>query len=127
MKITRKQLRRVIRETMLNEALPPHLQKHFRKDGSSVHQPIIKDVTPAGYGPDDEDSKKDIYLQAGLTPTEESITDSYLLDDDGMWLETTAFEKLYNYFMDLGMIPYGVATGDTGEPDLWILDYLKGL
>ena len=37
----------------LEEALPPHLQKHFRKDGSSVHGPEIKDVTPAGYGPDD--------------------------------------------------------------------------
>ena len=37
----------------LEEALPPHLQKHFRKDGSSVHGPEIKDVTPAGYGPED--------------------------------------------------------------------------
>jgi len=53
MKITKRQLRRVIRETMLNEALPPHLQKHFRKDGSSVHQSQIKDVTPIGYGPND--------------------------------------------------------------------------
>jgi hypothetical protein len=48
MKITKQQLRQVIKE-----ALPPHLQKHFRKDGSSVHGPEIKDVTPAGYGPDD--------------------------------------------------------------------------
>ena len=39
---------------MLNEALPPHLQKHFRKDGSSIHQPEWEDVTPAGYGPDEE-------------------------------------------------------------------------
>ena len=48
MKITKQQLRQVIKE-----ALPAHLQKHFRKDGSSVHGPEIKDVTPAGYGPDD--------------------------------------------------------------------------
>ena len=48
MKITETQLRKIIKE-----ALPPHLQKHFRKDGSSVHGPEIKDVTPAGYGPDD--------------------------------------------------------------------------
>ena len=33
--------------------LPPHLRKHFRKDGSSVYAPKWKDVTPAGYGPDD--------------------------------------------------------------------------
>jgi len=48
MKITKPQLRKIIKE-----ALPPHLQKHFRKDGSSVYEPQIKDVTPAGYGPDD--------------------------------------------------------------------------
>jgi hypothetical protein len=47
MKITKQQLRQIIKE-----ALPPHLQKHFRKDGSSVYGPKIKDVTPAGYGPD---------------------------------------------------------------------------
>jgi hypothetical protein len=48
LKITETQLRKIIKE-----ALPAHLQKHFRKDGSSVHGPEIKDVTPAGYGPDD--------------------------------------------------------------------------
>ena len=53
MKITKRQLRRIIKES-LNEALPPHLQKHFRDDGSSVRDPEWEDVTPAGYGPDDE-------------------------------------------------------------------------
>ncbi len=43
----------MIKEEILKEVLPPHLQKHFRKDGSSVYEPQIKDVTPAGYGPDD--------------------------------------------------------------------------
>ena len=55
MKITKRQLRRIIREAVINEALPPHLKKHFNKDGSAkVHNPmgyVIKDVTPAGYGP----------------------------------------------------------------------------
>ena len=59
MKITRRQLRRIIREAMLNEALPPHLQKHFRKDGSSIHQPEWEDVTPAGYGPEDDPDYED--------------------------------------------------------------------
>lgn len=54
MKITKTQLRKIIKEELLKEALPPHLQKHFRKDGSSVYAPQIKDVTPAGYGPDDD-------------------------------------------------------------------------
>ena len=53
MKITKPQLRKIIKEELLKEALPPHLQKHFRKDGSSVYEPQIKDVTPAGYGPED--------------------------------------------------------------------------
>jgi len=52
-KLTKSYLRKLIKEEILKEALPPHLQKHFRKDGSSVHGPEIKDVTPAGYGPDD--------------------------------------------------------------------------
>ena len=57
-KITKRQLRRIIKEEkarLLSEALPPHLQKHFRADGSSVKDPEWEDVTPAGYGPDDED------------------------------------------------------------------------
>ena len=53
MKITKQQLRKIVKEEIIKEALPPHLQKHFRKDGSSVHGPEIKDVTPAGYGPVD--------------------------------------------------------------------------
>ena len=53
MKLTKSYLRKMIKEEILKEALPPHLQKHFRKDGSSVHGPEIKDVTPAGYGPED--------------------------------------------------------------------------
>ena len=53
MKITKSHLRQIIKEEILKEMLPPHLQKHFRKDGSSVYEPQIKDVTPAGYGPDD--------------------------------------------------------------------------
>ena len=64
MKITKRQLKRIIKEEkqkLLNEALPPHLQKHFRKDGSSVHQPEIKDVTPDGYGPDEYNAYDDGY------------------------------------------------------------------
>ena len=53
MKLTKSYLRKMIKEEILKEALPPHLQKHFRNDGSSVYEPQIKDVTPAGYGPDD--------------------------------------------------------------------------
>ena len=63
MRITKRQLKRIIKEEkakLLSEALPPHLQKHFRKDGSSVHKSQIKDVTPAGYGPDEGGSLLDL-------------------------------------------------------------------
>ena len=53
MKLTKSYLRKLIKEEILKEVLPPHLQKNFRKDGSSVYGPKIKDVTPAGYGPED--------------------------------------------------------------------------
>ena len=60
MKISKRKLRLIIREAVINEALPPHLKKHFNKDGSAkVHNPMgyeIKDVTPPGYGPEEIDS-----------------------------------------------------------------------
>jgi hypothetical protein len=37
-------------------------------------------------------------------------------------METTAYEKLMVYFQD--EMPMGVSQGDTGEPDMWIIDYL---
>jgi len=70
MKITKRQLRRIIRES-LNEALPPHLQKHFRSDGSSVRDPEWEDVTPSGYGPDGEVDSYDLGREdslAGIRP-----------------------------------------------------------
>ena len=75
MKITKTQLRKMIKEELLKEALPPHLQKHFRKDGSSVYEPQIKDVTPAGYGPDDD------YAGDGVE-MEKLQTMLYKLEDD---------------------------------------------
>ena len=70
MKITKTQLRKIIKE-----ALPPHLQKHFRKDGSSVYEPQIKDVTPAGYGPDDGNDRDRVEMKKLQTML-------YKLEDD---------------------------------------------
>jgi len=70
MRITKTQLRRIIRES-LNEALPPHLQKHFRSDGSSVSDPEWEDVTPSEYGPDGEVDSYDLGREdsfAGIRP-----------------------------------------------------------
>ena len=65
-----------------------------------------------------------ICLEAGLGVTEIALVESYIEDDDGRFLETDAFEKLFNYFCDENEIPYGVATGKDLEPDIWILDRL---
>jgi hypothetical protein len=34
------------------------------------------------------------------------------------------YEKLYEYFLNSGKMPYGVAKARTGMPDVWILDEL---
>ena len=61
---------------------------------------------------------------AGLGVTEIALVESYIEDDDGRFLETKAYEKLFNYFCDESEMPYGVATAKDHEPDIWILDRL---
>jgi len=34
-------------------------------------------------------------------------------------------EELYEYFIDNGEMPYGVAKARTGDPDTWILNYIE--
>ena len=94
MKITKRQLRRIIKEEkarLLSEALPPHLQKHFRADGSSVKDPEWEDVTPTGYGPDDtskvggvsqaliDDYNSWVHKEGHITPAASSVLATYLI------------------------------------------------
>ena len=94
-KITRQQLRRIIKEAVLSEALPPHLQKHFRKDGSSVNEPELQDVTPAGYGPGD--------MELSMEVTPESKI-ALFKDDPQAWQNVS--NEFYN--MAEGDDEYGV-------------------
>ena len=48
-------------------------------------------------------------------------------DEDDDFYGSSAYEKLYNYFLDENLMPYGVAKARDGMPDEWILDYLEGL
>jgi hypothetical protein len=66
----------------------------------------------------------EIYAEAGLGVTEIALVESYIEDDDGRFIETKAYEKLYDYFCNNGEMPYLVAKARTGDPDAWILDYL---
>ena len=65
-----------------------------------------------------------IYKAARLGVTEAALVESYVEDDDGRFLESRAYEKLFDYFCDEGEMPLGVAKVRTGEPDIWILDRL---
>jgi hypothetical protein len=61
---------------------------------------------------------------AGLGVTEIALVESYIEDDDGRFLETKAYDKLFNYFCDIGDMPLRVAKAIDLEPDIWILDRL---
>ena len=67
---------------------------------------------------------RDICLAAGLGVTEIALVESYIEDDDGRFLETAAYDKLFKHFCDTGEMPLGVAKARTCEPDIWILDRL---
>ncbi len=71
--------------------------------------------------------KKLIYEKAGLTLAEIMQMPSFIRGDMDFY-GSAAFDKLYDYFaFKTNEMPYGTATGDTGEPDIWILEYLEGL
>ena len=52
-----------------------------------------------------------------------------ILDDetDNDFYDTPAYRKLYDYFCSTGEMPYGVAKARTGDPDIWILEYLTDM
>ena len=51
------------------------------------------------------------------------LTDGLVEDFYG----SSAYDKLFTYFLDNQLMPYGVAKCRTGEPDVFILDYLEEL
>ena len=65
-----------------------------------------------------------IYKAAGLGVTEVALVESYIEDDDGRFIYTAAYEKLFNYFCDEGEMPLEVAKAIVLEPDIWILERL---
>jgi hypothetical protein len=113
----RRRIKRIIQES-LNEALPPHLQKHFRADGSSVRDPEWEDVTPPGYGPDDEDPDKrgdlmvDLKQKFGL---DSRTTEEFDGTEGGVWIngesnvpETSGGLPLFDYYLDADPYTFGI-------------------
>mgnify|MGYP003114362709 CR=1 FL=1 len=67
---------------------------------------------------------REICLKAGLGITEIALVESYIDDYDERFIETNAYEKLFEYFCDEGDMPLEVAKAIVIEPDIWILDRL---
>jgi hypothetical protein len=119
MKIAKRQLRKLIREAIIQEA-------------------EFYDETPAGQltGTEAEDAKFNQQLDAekqmksaGLTKDE--IAQMWNLiksgDLEGQFIETPMYEKLFGWFAFDGpdLMPYGTAKARDGDPDDWILDRLE--
>ena len=76
----------------------------------------------------------EIYNAAGLTPAEISDMPRYIGSITGEtdaatyadFYDSESYDKLYEYFaFESNEMPYGVAKARTGEPDIWILEYLE--
>ena len=70
----------------------------------------------------------EIFKKAELT-TKETEEVMEILDDEekGEFYETNGYQKLYEYFCSTGEMPIGVAKARTGDPDIWILEYLTDM
>jgi hypothetical protein len=114
MRITKRQLKRIIREER---------QRILRE----LHDPL----DPHAGGRPLSKGAQEVFAEAGLTPEEAALTRAELEGETSMeadeWHNSGAYEKLLWYYIDSGEMPYGVAKARTGMPDLWILDQLESL
>jgi len=106
-KITKRHIRRIIREELVRELHDP-LDPHA---GGSKPNPEVQSV----------------FDEAGLSPEEGIEVQGALSGDDTDWLSSSSYEKLFNYYLDSGEMPYGIAKAREGDPDYWILDQLEEL
>ena len=66
----------------------------------------------------------ELYDAAGLTEDDRSRMPSYIEGEDEFY-GSEAFGKLYDHFCNSEEMPLGVAKARSGDPELWILDYLE--
>ena len=69
---------------------------------------------------------EELYNNAGLTENDRARMPSYIEGEDEFY-GSEAFGKLYDYYVNSGEMPYGVAKARTECPDDWILEQLEVL
>jgi hypothetical protein len=118
MKITRKQLRRIIGEAIIREA-----EFYGETPGGQLTDTAAEDARFTNQ----LNAEKDMEA-AGLTKDE--IAQMWPLiksgDPDAQLMDTPMWDKLFDWFAFDGPVkmPYGCAKARTGCPDEWIIDYL---
>lgn len=125
MKITKRQLRRIIRSEkrkLIAESFSP-----MRSRANHAIRRIAKGGTL--YETNQQRSASDVMRDAGLSQSEMSKVIRWIDNDDHYeFYDSPAFEKLFELLaFSSGIMPYGIAKGRTGEPDVWILEYLANL
>ena len=117
MKMTERQLRRLVRETIINEA-------EFY-DETPEGQVVGTKAEDAMFTQDLEAEKE--MKSAGLSKEEISQMWGFIKDTEDSYdfMDTPMYEKLFNWFaFETGEMPYGTAKARDGMPDEWILDRL---
>ena len=75
-------------------------------------------------------TKEEVYAAAGLDPQEIQVAEKGIADEMDIY-ETSAFEKLYEYFAFDGppsiRMPYGTAKARDEDPYYWVMEYLQGM
>ena len=114
MKITKRQLRRIIKEAI-----------------TTVSDEDFDRATMPGYKGPQPSPQKSIdgeLSAAGLSTPQINAMESEYKDTNGaIWGDDDAFDKMFNYYMDTEQMPYEYAKGRAGTPDEWILMHWEKL
>lgn len=118
MKITKRGLRRLIREMLIHEA-----EFYGETPEGQLTDTEVEDANFRNQLQAEKDMKA-----AGLSKDEISQMWAHIKDTaDIDFMDTPMYEKLFGWFAFDGPIrmPYGTAKARDGMPDEWILDYLQ--
>ena len=115
MKITKAQLKKIIKEELGRVMEVPALGRNAAVMEAQSQR-----------------SRESVYLEAGLSPEEAQAAEAAIEDPNTFanFIETSAHDKLYTLFSDAGEIPYEIdSQGMSADrtPDEWIIDTLSEL